>query len=166
MKEVGRAARQEARVYFTGGATAVLLGWRTSTIDADLRIVPDSDAILAAIPKIKERLNLSVELVAPSDFIPEVPGWQDRSLFIAREGHVSFFHYDLYSQALSKIERGHSHDRTDVEEMLERGLVVRTKLAELFEAIAPTLYRYPAIHPATFRAAVTTFTTKQQGEVP
>jgi len=27
MRELGRAAREEARVYLTGGATAVLLGW-------------------------------------------------------------------------------------------------------------------------------------------
>ncbi len=28
MRELGRAARSEGRVYLTGGATAVLHGWR------------------------------------------------------------------------------------------------------------------------------------------
>ncbi len=31
MREWGRSARVEGRVYLTGGATAVLSGWRDST---------------------------------------------------------------------------------------------------------------------------------------
>jgi len=42
----GNQAEEKARVYFTGGATAVLLGWRASTIDIDLQIVPDQDRLL------------------------------------------------------------------------------------------------------------------------
>lgn len=159
MRELGRSTRGECRVYFTGGATAVLVGWRASTLDADIKIVPDSDEILRAVPAIKERLRINVELAAPSDFIPELPGWQERSAFIAREGSVSFFHYDPYSQALAKIERGHSVDRLDVAEMISRGLVLPEKLVAFFEAIAPAIYRYPAIDEAAFRAAVYAATT-------
>ncbi|HET8647453.1 MAG TPA: DUF6036 family nucleotidyltransferase [Vicinamibacteria bacterium] len=154
MAELGRAAEAEARVYFTGGATAVLEGWRESTLDADIRIVPDADALLRAIPRLKEELQLNVELASPSDFIPELPGWADRSPFIRRQGRVSFHHYDFYAQALAKIERGHAQDRGDVDEMLRRGRVHPERLRELFAAIEPQLYRYPAIDPARFRAAV------------
>ncbi len=49
----GRATRQ-ARLYFTGGATAVLLGWRGSTIDVDILLVPDDDRLLRALPELKE----------------------------------------------------------------------------------------------------------------
>ncbi len=154
MRELGRAAAAECRVYFTGGATAVLLGWRRATVDADIQVVPDSDALLRELPELKERLQINIELVAPSDFIPELPGWQDRSAFIERVGPVSFLHYDFYAQALAKIERGHAQDRADVSQMIARGLVESARLAELFEAIFPTLYRYPAIDPAAFRAAV------------
>ena len=154
MRELGRAADGETRVYFTGGATAVLMGWRDSTLDADIRIVPDSDAVFRAIPALKERLHLNVELASPADFIPELPGWSDRSPFIAREGMVSFHHYDFYSQALAKIERGHERDRGDVAEMLARGLVEPARLRELFEAIVPRLDRYPAIDPPSFRRAL------------
>lgn len=38
MRELGRAARHEGRVYLTGGATAVLYGWRESTIDIDVKM--------------------------------------------------------------------------------------------------------------------------------
>ena len=37
---LGVKAKREARLYFTGGATAVLLGWRGSTIDVDILLVP------------------------------------------------------------------------------------------------------------------------------
>jgi hypothetical protein len=36
---------------------------------------------------------------------------------------VAFYHYDFYSQALAKIERGHSQDRVDVAAILARRLV-------------------------------------------
>lgn len=154
MREFGRVATHDTAVFFAGGATAVLLGWRASTVDADLRILPDANELLGAIPEIKERLRLSVELAAPSDFIPELPGWRERSVFIGREGAVSFFHYDLYSQALAKIERGHANDLADVAQMIDRGFVARTQLVELYAAIEPQLFKYPAIDPGTFRAAV------------
>jgi hypothetical protein len=39
MRELGRAARTESHVYLTGGATAVLHGWRATTIDVDLTLI-------------------------------------------------------------------------------------------------------------------------------
>lgn len=36
MRRLGDRARRDTRVYLTGGATAVLLGWRETTIDYDL----------------------------------------------------------------------------------------------------------------------------------
>ena len=154
MKALGREADQPARVYFTGGVTAVLHGWRDATIDVDLKIVPDLDRIFRAIPDIKERLHLNVELAAPDDFIPVREGWVDRSPFILREGPLDFHHFDLYAQALSKMERGHAQDLRDVQEMFERGLIEPDKIREYFAAIEPRLYRYPAVDAASFRAAV------------
>jgi hypothetical protein len=147
----------EARVYLTGGATAVLYGWRPTTIDLDLKIVPERDSILRAIPRLKEELEINVELASPDDFIPELPGWQERSPFIEREGSVSFHHYDPYAQALAKIERGHEKDLEDAREMLERGLIEAARLRGFYEAIEPSLYRYPAIDPKSFRRALEDF---------
>lgn len=83
-----------------------------------------------------------------------MPGWRERSAYIARHGQIDFFHYDFYSQALAKIERGHDRDQRDVEQMLETGLVRRKKLAECFEQIRPSLVRFPAIDSATFAGRV------------
>ncbi len=154
MRALGEEASHETRVYFTGGVSAVLMGWRHSTIDLDIEIVPERDDILRAIPALKERLEINVELAAPSHFIPALPGWEDRSLFIAKEGPVAFHHYDFYAQALAKIERGHEQDRGDVAAMLAQHLVEPDRLRTLFNAIEPELYRYPAINPESLRRAV------------
>jgi hypothetical protein len=154
MTALARKATSQARLYYTGGATAVLLGWRASTIDIDILIVPEVDALLRALPELKEDLQINVELACPAHFIPELPGWVERSIFIAQEGQLSFFHYDLYAQALAKIERGHTLDVSDVQEMFRRGLIEPAKLVKLFQEIVSQLYRYPAIDPPAFKQAV------------
>jgi hypothetical protein len=154
MERLGRAGKNPGEVYLTGGATAVLLGWRTTTVDVDLKFEGDSESLLQSIPRLKEDLRINVELACPSDFIPELPGWRDRSLFIARHGPLNFRHYDLYSQALAKIERNHLLDARDVAEMLTRALIERERLEKLFERIEPELHRFPAIDPASFRRRV------------
>jgi hypothetical protein len=151
LRELARDADGETEVYLTGGATAVLLGWRESTVDADILIVPERDSLYRAIPRLKEELELNVEIASPAHFIPELPGWRERCLPAAREGLVTYRHYDPYAQALAKIQRGHAKDTQDVLQMLDRGLVEPGRLLELFEAIEPRLYRFPAIDPASFR---------------
>ena len=154
MRELGRAVDTEGHVYLTGGATAVLYGWRETTIDVDIKLIPDSDEILREIPRLKEELDLNVELAAPSDFIPLPAGWEDRSPLIRREGKLSFHHFDPIAQALSKVERGHAQDIRDVQEMVATGLVNPEDVRAQFDLIESELYRFPAIDPVSFRAAV------------
>lgn len=154
MRELAVRSRAAGRVYLTGGASAVLLEWRMSTVDVDITIIPDDDRIMRVIPELKEALHLNVELASPAHFIPPLPGWEERSPFIAREGMLSFHHYDFYSQCLSKIERGHHKDHLDVATMLSSGLVEPQILLVLFEQIVPELYRYPALDAEAFRRAV------------
>ena len=157
MKELGRAARGEMAVYLTGGSTAVLKGWRATTVDVDMKMVPDRDEVYRALPALKESLELNIELACPDDFIPALPGWRERSAPIAREGNVSFYHYDFYAQVLSKLERGHAQDLVDAQRMVEDGLVDSERLVAFFDQIEPDLYRYPAIDAASFRQAVESF---------
>jgi len=153
VRELGRAASAPTRLYLVGGATAVIEGWRATTIDVDLRIEPD-DELLRAMPAIKERLDVNVELASPADFLPELPGWRERSPFLLREGQVEVFHYDLYSQALAKLERGFAQDLADVDSMITSGGVVPATLLDLLDGIRDQLYRFPAVEPATLRQAV------------
>jgi hypothetical protein len=157
MKALGRAGRTSARIYFVGGASAVILGWRETTIDIDLKLVPEANEILRALPELKERLEINIELASPDDFIPALPGWEERSRYINRAGSIEFFHYDFYAQALAKIERGHTTDMFDVRQMVELGLVEPARLLELFSRIEDGLYRYPAVDGRSFRQAVEKF---------
>jgi hypothetical protein len=122
-KQLGAAAKGPTRVYVTGGGTAILLGWRATTADLDIKPVPERDEIMRAIPALKDSLSLNVELASPDQFVPPLPDWEARSLFIDRTGLVDWFHYDPYAQCLAKIERGHERDRGDVAEMIRRNLV-------------------------------------------
>lgn len=153
-RQLAASVRTETTLYLTGGATAVLEGWRETTIDVDLRLEPESDEVLLAIARLKDQLSLNVELASPPDFIPELPGWRERSPLVFQEGRLTVRHFDPYSQALSKVERGFSQDLEDVDAMLERGLIRRDRVLSLFDEIEPFIFRYPAIDAPSFRAKV------------
>src|SRR5262249_1264202 len=104
--------------------------------------------------ELKEELDVNVELASPLDFLPALPGWQDRSRFRFREGNLEVFDFDPYSQALSKLERGFELDQEDVRGMVEAELVKPDRLLELFGEIEPELYRFPAVDPKDLRAAI------------
>jgi hypothetical protein len=157
MAALGDRVRGPGRIYLTGGATAILHGWRSMTIDIDIKADPEPPGLFEAVASLKNILDVNIELASPDDFIPPLPGWKERSLHIARHGQIDFYHYDPYGQALSKLQRGHARDITDVQAMIGNGLIRVDRLEELFESIEPQLIRYPAIDPAIFRKAVMEF---------
>lgn len=157
MRRMGAAVKSEGRVYFTGGVTAVLMGWRETTIDVDLKAEPEPQGFFECLPRLKEDLDINIELAAPDQFVPALPGWQSRSRFIAQHGQLGFYHYDFYAQALSKLERDHPRDRHDVDCMKRDGLVNGERLRELFESVEDQLIRYPAINAEQLRATVMDF---------
>jgi hypothetical protein len=157
MAALGNRARGEGIVYLTGGATAVLYGWRTMTIDIDIKPDPEPPGLFEALAVLKNELDINVELASPDQFVPPIPGWRERSLFIARHGFIRFFHYDPFGQALSKLQRRHDRDIRDVRSSLRDGLITKAGLREMFALIEPQLIRYPAIDPPSFRAAVMKF---------
>ncbi|MFN0126005.1 MAG: DUF6036 family nucleotidyltransferase, partial [Verrucomicrobiales bacterium] len=154
MRRLGEAVRSEGCVYFTGGVSAVLMGWREMTIDIDLKAEPEPRGFFEALPKLKDDLDINIELASPDQFVPALPGWQDRCQFIARYGKLSFHHYDFYGQALAKIERDHPRDRHDVASMVRDRLVQSDRLLELYTRVEPELIRYPAIDAASLRERV------------
>lgn len=157
LEALGNRVRGEGRIYLTGGATALLYGWRAMTIDIDLKPDPEPPGLFEAIAILKDELDVNVELASPDEFIPAVPGWRERSLFIARHGPLDFFHYDPYGQALSKLQRRHDRDLLDARFLLEKGLIDAATLRQKFNLIEPQIIRYPAIDPASFRKSVHDF---------
>jgi len=153
-RELGRATTVTARLYLVGGASAVLEGWRASTLDIDLRLEPDDDELLRELPRLKQLLDLNVELASPLDFLPELPGWRERSPFLFREVRIDVHHFDFCSQALAKLERGFAQDLSDVASMVAAGLVEPARLLALYERVEDELFRFPAVDPASLREAV------------
>ncbi|MEM9220211.1 MAG: DUF6036 family nucleotidyltransferase [Cyanobacteria bacterium P01_F01_bin.150] len=157
MEILGREARGPGSIYFTGGASALLIGWRSSTIDIDIRLDPEPPGIFQAIAKIKQDLNINIELASPQDFLPPLPGWRDRSVFIGKYGQISFYHYDFTAQALSKLSRGYDRDLEDIRAMYAQGLFSVEGLRDSFESIAPELIRFPSLNPEILNSRVNAF---------
>lgn len=154
MALLGRERTEPVTVYLTGGATAVLHGFREATVDIDIKVEPDRGDLLRRIPAIKEELEVNVELASPDLFIPVSAGWEDRSPLVEVVGSVTFRHFDLVAQALAKIERGHERDLADVRDLLAAGLVAPQAIRAELDRVEGDLYRYPAIDPPSLRRSV------------
>jgi uncharacterized nucleotidyltransferase DUF6036 len=157
MREIGRRARGPGRVYLVGGASALLEGWRSTTVDVDLKLDPEPAGIFEVFGELKADLDVNIELSAPDQFLPPLPDWRERSVFIERQGEVDFFHYDFRAQALAKLARGYDRDRADVRAMLARNLLAKADLAAALATISPGLLRYPALDAAAFELRVGRF---------
>ena len=166
MQELAAAARSPGKVYFTGGATALLLGFREQTIDIDLKLNPEPEGVFEAIATLKNRLDLNVELASPDDFIPRAADWREHSQLIVSIGRLEFYHYDFSLQALAKLERGHAQDLEDVRSLVRGGYVTPAQLKARFAQIEPGLLRYPAIDPRQFRQKLEEFLVQIQGYEP
>ena len=157
LEELGRAVKGSGKVYLTGGATAVAYGWRARTIDVDLRLDPEPPGAFEAIARLKDELDVNVELASPMDFLPEVPGWRERSVFAAQHGPIAVYHYDPVSQVLAKLARGYERDLSDARSLLEARLSTKPAVAEGFEAIREHLVRFPRLDSGAFAARVRAF---------
>jgi hypothetical protein len=164
MQAIGSRIRQPLKIYFTGGTTCVMKGWREATVDIDLKPVPDLGKVYDVIAQLKEELSVNIETAAPDHFLPPLPGWEERSEYIDTIGQVQFFHYDAYSQILSKVARGFKKDLEDARKMME--LADPVKLRELYDAIRPELVRYPALDEKVLSGKVRRFLDNRKGEAP
>lgn len=154
MEYLGQRVDGPARVYLVGGTSAVLLGWREHTIDVDIALRSEPRGVYDAIKLAKEALGVNIELAAPDRFIPALPDWESRSPFIRCFGKIDYYHYDFYSQALSRLSRGHGCDLDDVRAMHRQGLITPAELVRFFEQIEPRLEFYPQVRKEDFKARV------------
>jgi predicted nucleotidyltransferase len=160
LRQLGETSRVAGRVYLVGGATVVFEGYRSRTLDIDLTVETspaDEERLVRVLRDLKDRLSVNVELVSPADFIPLPGGWRERSEFVGRYGGLDVFHFDLYSTALSKIERGTEQDYADVLALLNGGRIAWAALRQCFDEIMPhygrrSLKQDPADFTAKFRA--------------
>lgn len=156
LEALGRACRGPGTLYLTGGATALLEGWRTATIDVDLKLDPEPEGVFAAIARVKQELEVNIELASPADFLPELADWRAQSQPVGRFGPLEVRHYDFRAQALAKLARGFERDVADVRAMLERGLVDCASLWGALREMASRLERFPRVDPARLEARLET----------
>jgi hypothetical protein len=157
MEVLGQRATTPGVVYLVGGSTALLLGIREQTIDIDIKLDPEPEGAFRAIAELKELLSVNVELASPDHFLPPLPGWRERSQFVAAHGKVVFRHYDFYSQVLAKVARGHARDVSDAESLMQIANLTTEELARLAAAIEPEIERYPAVDISDLRARLASF---------
>ena len=160
LQHLGERSRVAGRIYLVGGATVVFEGYRSRTLDIDLTLETapgDEERLVRAMRELKDELSVNVELVSPGDFIPLPAGYRERSEFVGRFGGLDVFHFDLYSTALSKIERGTEQDFADVLALLTGKRIAWPKLQQCFDEIMPhygtrSLKQDPADFEKKFRA--------------
>ncbi len=140
LQRLGRHFPRPGRVYLVGGTTLVYEGLRQQTLDVDITFDvanEDHSRFVAVVRELKETLSLNIEEASPAEFIPLPAGHRERSEFIGRYGQVDVFHFDLYSTALSKIERGTENDFADVLSLLRSGRLEMAQLTGYFQEILP-----------------------------
>ena len=123
----------------------MLEGWRSATVDLDLKFDPEPEGVFAAIARIKEELGVNVELASPDHFLPELTDWRERSPLVGHFGALEVRHYDLRAQALAKLSRGFERDVADVRAMLARDLVRCEALRSALQEMQPRLERFPRV---------------------
>jgi hypothetical protein len=142
LHEVGERYRQPARLYLVGGTSLVYEGYRQRTLDIDLAIEVSADGhgeLIRALQAIRLALDINVEEASPGDFIPLPVGYADRHIFVGRFGQVDVFHFDFYSTALSKIERGQRQDLEDVVMLLANSRMEWVRLEAMYREILPRM---------------------------
>ena len=133
-----------ARLYLVGGTTLVYEGLRQQSLDIDIsyEVADEHEAEFSrVIRRLKEDMQINIELASPGDFIPLPAGWKERANFVGRFGQVDVFHFDLYSTALSKIERGREGDYEDILAMLRSEQINMVELESAFANILPRVER-------------------------
>lgn len=140
LQRLGRQFTLPGRVYLVGGTTLVYEGLREQTLDIYITFdVADKDhsRFVMAVRELKESLSLNIEEASPAEFIPLPAGYRERSEFVGRFGQLDVFHFDLYSTALSKIERGTENDFADVLSLLRNERLKMAQLTAYFQEILP-----------------------------
>jgi hypothetical protein len=111
-------------------------------LDVDLTIAVSADhhsELIRVLRDIRDKLPINVEEVSPADFIPLPAGYESRHEYIGRYGQIDVFHFDWYSVALSKIERGRRQDLADVVAMLIHERLDWRELESKYREILPLI---------------------------
>jgi hypothetical protein len=139
---LGADFRGAGRIYLVGGTSIVFEKLRQQTLDIDVVIDIEPQALALFIEAVRDlmvELDVNVEEASPGDFIPLPSGYATRHVYVGRFGQLDVYHFDLYSAALSKIARGREQDYQDVLALLKAQRIAWPQLKAYYEEILPQL---------------------------
>jgi hypothetical protein len=155
LERLGRCYRQAGSLYLVGGSSLILLAAKKTTLDIDLKIdVPPThhDEFIRCLRQIGREMAINVEPASPDEFLPLPAGYQERRRFIGRYGSLDVYHFDFYSVALGKLQRGNEKDYADVINMVRAKLIELETLEQFFADILPKLESFSLrSDPVAFR---------------
>lgn len=137
LAELGRRLDYPATLFLLGGGALLLLGNTRSTLDLDY--VGDDikkDELQRIIDVLAGEMQIAVEAVPFESFVPIAAAARTRHYFVGRFNTLDVYIFDLYSIAVSKLDRGFDTDIADVAFLVRRKLIdLRTLQSELADAL-------------------------------
>ena len=94
---------------------------------------------IECIRSISREMQIQVEQASPDEFLPLPSGYENRHRYIGRYGNLEVFHFDFYSVALGKLNRGTEKDFSDVTQMVQVGVIRFSELEGYLQEILPKL---------------------------
>jgi len=145
LERLGQCYRFSGTVYLVGGSSLLLLAAKESTFDIDLKfeVAPEHHSnFIRCLRQLSVEMELAVEQASPDEFLPLPGGYEDRRRYIGRYGGLEVSHFDLYSVALGKLQRGNEKDFVDAVQMVRTGLIELAALDRYFQEVLPRLEGY------------------------
>ena len=145
LNRLGQCYRQAGAVYLVGGSSLLLVAAKASTADIDLTFEVSREhhaEFIRCLRQIGREMGLPIEQASPDEFLPLPAGHQDRRRYIVRYGALEVFHFDFYSVALGKLQRGNEKDYADVISMVRNHVIDFESLERYFQEVLPKLEDY------------------------
>ena len=145
LQRLGQCYRHSGVLYLVGGSSLILVAAKESTFDIDVKfdVAPEHHAdFIRCLRQLSQEMELPVEQASPDEFLPLPRGYQDRRRFVGRYGALDVFHFDFYSVALGKLQRGNEKDYTDVVHMIQVGIIELDSLEKYFQEVLPQIEAY------------------------
>lgn len=131
---VGQRCEPGTNLYLLGGGALELLGGLRPTIDLDY--VGDdlqSDSLQQLLTKTADELQIELEAVPITEFVPLPQDADNRAVFVGKFGNLTVYVFDPYTIALSKLDRGFDTDIEDILFLVQRQLITIETLADFVE---------------------------------
>ena len=89
---------QPGRLFLVGSSALVHKGLRARMVEVDIAIeADDAGTLFDAVRRLKDEMQINVELASPGDFVPLPAGWHERSLWVGRYDALDVFYFDFYA---------------------------------------------------------------------